>query len=142
MLKKIKAIFFDLDGTLVDSKLDFDLMRSDLGFPYGVPILEHIETLSEESDISKAHKIVIRHEIKGAEESVLYDGVRELLLYLKTNSIPTAILTRNCREATQITLNKFNIDFLDLQNICANKVFYYSINQLDTDMVNIGEHIS
>lgn len=35
MLKNLKAIFFDLDGTLVDSNLDFELIRRDLGFPVG-----------------------------------------------------------------------------------------------------------
>lgn len=109
MIKNMKAIYFDLDGTLVDSKLDFHQMRKDLGFPKNVPILEHIETLTDANAIESANRIVVDHELKGARESELYNGVRELFLFLEENKIPTAILTRNCRAATQLTLEKFNL---------------------------------
>ena len=42
---KLDLFIFDMDGTLVDSALDFDAMRQELGFPKDAPILEHIETL-------------------------------------------------------------------------------------------------
>ena len=109
MFKNVKAYFFDLDGTLVDSKLDFDLMREDLGFPKGVPILEHIDTLTCDLEIKKAHKIVLDHELKGANESDLFPGVLEFIKNLKEKNYPVAILTRNCKEATQIMLEKHNL---------------------------------
>ena len=42
-----KAFIFDMDGTLVDSFLDFDSMREELNFPKGVPLLEYIESMGE-----------------------------------------------------------------------------------------------
>ena len=34
-LQHIKAVVFDLDGTLVDSALDFAAMCDDIGWPHG-----------------------------------------------------------------------------------------------------------
>ena len=37
-MKNIRGLIFDLDGTLVDTQLDFDLMRREMELPPG-PIL-------------------------------------------------------------------------------------------------------
>ena len=37
-----RGVIFDLDGTLIDSQLDFDAMRRDMQFPAGEPILESV----------------------------------------------------------------------------------------------------
>lgn len=36
----IRAVVYDLDGTLVDSGLDFPAIRREMALPDGVPILE------------------------------------------------------------------------------------------------------
>ena len=109
MFKNIEAVFFDLDGTLVDSRLDFDLMRKDLCFPKDVPILEYLDTLLDENQIKLSNEIIVEHEIKGANVSTLFDGVKEYLELLEINNIKTGILTRNCRIATDLTLKRLNI---------------------------------
>ncbi len=110
MFKNVEAYFFDLDGTLVDSKLDFELMRRDLNFPKDAPILEHIDTLTCEKEITGSNQIVLDHELRGANESVIFPGVHEFLRNLKHKNYPVAILTRNCRKATDIMLRKHNIE--------------------------------
>ena len=40
------AVFFDMDGTLLDSRLDFDLIRNELGLA-GTPILEAMESMTD-----------------------------------------------------------------------------------------------
>ncbi len=43
----VRGVIFDLDGTLVDSGLDFDLMRREMGLPPGKPLLESFDLLPE-----------------------------------------------------------------------------------------------
>jgi HAD superfamily hydrolase (TIGR01549 family) len=110
-LKKIKGFAFDLDGTIVDSKLNFIKMRNDLQFPMDVGILEHLEEIRCEDQKKSAWEVVNDHERLGAEEALLIDGVLDLLIHLKKNNIPIGILTRNSNEVAHISLNKFNLEF-------------------------------
>ncbi len=109
VFKNVKAYFFDLDGTLMDSKLNFDLMREDLGFPKDVPILEYIDTLECEKAIQKANEIVLHHEYEGAKNSSPIPGVMQFIEQLQKKNYPVAILTRNCRKATDYMLNKHGL---------------------------------
>lgn len=110
-LKNIKAFAFDLDGTVVDSKLNFSKMRRDLNFPDDTGILEHLETLDCEVEKMHALTIINNHEKTGADQATLIDGVEELLNYLKVNNIPLGILTRNNNEVAHISLKKFSLEF-------------------------------
>lgn len=114
MNKKYRAIIFDLDGTLVESKLDFNLMREDLGFPKDTPILEHIEAMTCESDISRANEIILKHELIGARIATLHKGAKELFSALKLKNIPMGIQTRNCIEATNLTIELLDIPIHDI----------------------------
>ncbi len=106
----IDLFIFDMDGTLVDSSLNFDAMRSDLNFPKGAPILEHIETLSE-AEKKTAFEIVDRHEWEGAERAIEMPGIDDLLERLSELGKLKAILTRNSKTVTDHTLSKFNWSF-------------------------------
>lgn len=111
ILEKIKVVVFDLDGTIVDSKLDFTSMRKDLGIADGDGILEEIDKLECEIKKTELHSIIRRHELKGAREAVLMSGFINLYEYLTSNGVPIGILTRNSLEVTEITIEKFNLSF-------------------------------
>lgn len=110
-LDNIKGVVFDLDGTIVDSKLDFSLMRKDLGIEKSHGILEEIELIKCNDRKSELLNIVRDHELKGARESELMSGFKDFYHYLLTQKIPIGILTRNSLEVTEITLSKFNLSF-------------------------------
>jgi HAD superfamily hydrolase (TIGR01509 family) len=103
----VLGVIFDLDGTLVDSRLDFAAMRRDIGVPEDQPILEYIETLPTLGDRQKAHEILHRHELHGANVATLIDGVSDFLGQLKSNATKLAVFTRNTRSATEIVVDKF-----------------------------------
>jgi len=108
--KELELFIFDMDGTLVDSALNFDAMRTELNFPKDASILEHIETLAEQ-DQRKAFEVVDRHESEGADRATEMPGVTNLLESLKSLQKKTAVLTRNSKTVTDITLQKFDWDF-------------------------------
>lgn len=100
--RRFQALLFDLDGTLVDTRLDFAALRGELGFPDGIGLLEHLETLPPEQ-ASQARQVIHRHEMAGAEAATWIDGARALLAALRRHGVPTAILTRNSRAAVART---------------------------------------
>jgi HAD superfamily hydrolase (TIGR01549 family) len=106
----IRGVVFDLDGTLVDSRLDFDAMRREMELPPDQPILESLARL-ESRHAERCHEILHRHELAGAERATLLPGVRELVAALHTRGIRQAIATRNSRRITEATLAKLDLPF-------------------------------
>ena len=62
-----RGVIFDLDGTLVDSGLDFNEIRAELALPAGQPILEAIATMSKD-DAARCQEVLARHELEGKTE--------------------------------------------------------------------------
>lgn len=113
-LPSLRAFIFDMDGTLVDSKLDFDSMREELDFPKGVPLLEHIDEIKPRETperIQYFYDVIHQYEMKGAEASELMPGVEGFLSFLNEEGIKTAVVTRNNKIVTDITFNKWALEF-------------------------------
>jgi HAD superfamily hydrolase (TIGR01549 family) len=104
-LKPIKAILFDLDGTLVHSKLDFRQIRKDIACPEGQDVLAFLGMLSDEDKV-RAEKIIMQHELEDAHTTEIIEGASCLLERLQGYGIKTAIVTRNSQLATQIKIEK------------------------------------
>ena len=107
----VHGIIFDMDGTLVDSRLDFDAMRHEMGLPVGTPILEALAVAPEGAAREQMLRTMQIHELRGADEAVLFEGVIEFLHHIDRRGIPAAVLTRNSRESTDRTLNRLNLSF-------------------------------
>lgn len=107
--KNIDAYFFDLDGTLIDSQLDFLAMRRDLGIDLETDILNYVDSLEGEA-LENAYEIIHFHEKEGAKKSSLIKGVPELLTFLEQEQIPFGILTRNSRACSEFMLEKHRLN--------------------------------
>ena len=110
--RPIRGVIFDLDGTLVDSGLDFDLMRQEMLLEPGQPLLETIAALGE-SRARECREILERHEREGAQRASLIPGVMALLGKLASRQIRTAVFTRNARQMALATLDRLRLQ-LDL----------------------------
>jgi HAD superfamily hydrolase (TIGR01509 family) len=99
----IRALLFDLDNTLVDSRLDFEAMRREMRLPSDLPILEAIDRLPPR-EAERCRTILHRHELAGAACATLLPGVRSLLDELSRRGLPFGIATRNSHSIAAATL--------------------------------------
>ena len=114
MLDHLSGIIFDLDGTLVDSRLDFAGMRRETGCPEQRGLLEHMDTLADPAARQEAEAVIHRYEMQGARAASWMPGAENLLKRLSNSSMPVGIVTRNSRSAAQMTLAKLGAPTLDL----------------------------
>ncbi|MEE4278123.1 MAG: HAD-IA family hydrolase [Halieaceae bacterium] len=110
----LRAVIFDLDGTLVDSRLDFASMRRAIGAPEGVGLLEHVEALACAQERQRAMEIIHQHEIAGARAACWMPGAEALLTRIHRRRTPTAIVTRNSREAARLTMARLRMPEIPL----------------------------
>ena len=113
-VKPLRGVIFDLDGTLVDSQLDFAAIRRETGFPQGIGLLEYMASLTCEQARSSAMATIHRHEMAGAAMATWMPGARELMLGLTNANIPVGIVTRNSREAAEHTAAVLSMPTVDL----------------------------
>ncbi len=112
MRPRMRAIIFDMDGTLNIPNIDFAEMRRRAGLapPHpGGDILREIQQL-DPLLIPGALQAVVDVETEACVTSELQPGLEILLAFLKERSIPGGIITRNSKES----LNSFVTRLTDI----------------------------
>ncbi|MFH1615818.1 MAG: HAD-IA family hydrolase [Planctomycetota bacterium] len=107
----IKAVIFDLDGTITRPYLDFDLVRKEIGLDKNCgPILETIGKMPPDQR-AYAEAILHSHEKKAVEESTLNPGAEKTLKTLARKDIAIGILTRNTRKNAVAVMQKHRLAY-------------------------------
>ena len=122
LLRGVRAVVFDFDGTLAVLNIDFSSMRErvfELMSKYGVDerlieerylleiIDEVVQILNQKNNSTadrfyqEAHQILHKIELKAAEEGRLLPGVEGVLESLREKGFKVGIVTRNCEEAVR-----------------------------------------
>jgi len=108
-LSGIKGVIFDLDGTLVESQLDFSQMRTDVGCPQDEDILTFVENIHCPQTKARASQAILQHELSDAQHAKWLPLGKQMVDTVLANNLPIAIVTRNSREATAIKMTNNNI---------------------------------
>lgn len=107
----IKAVIFDLDGTITRPYFDFDVIREEMGLDRNSgPVLESMRNMTSQ-ERRRAEEILYRHESRAVTESELNDGARETLAALRKDGIHIGILTRNKRSNALAIAEKHGLKF-------------------------------
>jgi HAD superfamily hydrolase (TIGR01549 family) len=105
----IRAVVFDMDGTITRPILDFPRIRSEIGI--AEPLLENMMGLPPGPARDRAFAVLERFEEEAAERSELNDDVREVLGFLEGRAIPAALVTRNSRLSVRRVLERHALRF-------------------------------
>ncbi len=107
----IKAIIFDLDGTITQPYFDFDVIREEMGLARDSgPVLELMEKMTVQQR-QKVEKILHYHEQKAVKESRLNAGAKQTLSALRAAGIYIGVLTRNRRSNALAIARKHSLKF-------------------------------
>jgi len=107
----IRAVIFDLDGTITQPFFDFDAIRKEMGLDRNSgPVLEAMEKMTPQQQ-KHAEEILHFHERRAVIESKLNPGAKETLAVLCKAGISIGILTRNRRSNALAIAKKHNLKF-------------------------------
>lgn len=104
-----KGVIFDLDGTLVESALDFSQIKQQLGCPVKFDLLDFVADLPTQQQQEHANNIILEHETHDAINAKALPNMHTLLATIAQLKLPAAIVTRNSKAATATKLQQNNI---------------------------------
>lgn len=111
---RIRAVVFDMDGTLVESRLDYAAMKSDMELPPDEPVLESLARITDPARLARCHEILDMHERRGAEQAVWINDAESLLATLRSAGLKLGIVTRNSRVASELVLSRLACPIQDV----------------------------
>ncbi len=108
-MEGVRAVIFDMDGTLVDSTYDWPKIRRHLGIDGG-SIIEELDNLPEPARTARLAELE-SIEATATREASIHDGAIDLLDFLKQRGLATALVTNNNRTNTEWLLDRFGLTF-------------------------------
>ncbi|RLE32138.1 MAG: hypothetical protein DRJ61_10250 [Acidobacteria bacterium] len=105
----LKAVLFDMDGTLVHSEYDWPAIRAELGVE-GPSIIDALNALpAPQRTESWARLEVIERQASLCAS--LVEGTEDLLELLAGRGLKTALVTNNSSENTEALMGRFGLSF-------------------------------
>jgi phosphoglycolate phosphatase len=125
--RRIRAVLFDLDGTLVHTRIDFPRMKEGVLAEVGeagldpepfrpfdaLTIVERVAAaLPDPAQFrQRAELALTRQELAVCDDAIEAEGAVETLHWLQEQGVAVGIVTRNCREAVERALQRVPLPY-------------------------------
>lgn len=106
----IRAIIFDMDGTLTESYINWLDLRSKINCPPEKTIIEHIDSLPAKQR-KQANDILLEKEWEAAQHAAIRAGAIELIDALRARNYKLGLVTNNHGGAMHCVINRLNRTF-------------------------------
>jgi len=115
----IKGIIFDLDGTLIQLPINYDVVQKNLKEFFNTsenlkPLIPTIVKLSknDQNKIKTAFNLICQEEVLASKNFKIMEQTVDILKFLKSKNLVLCLVTMQCREALEKILYKMNISNL------------------------------
>jgi HAD superfamily hydrolase (TIGR01549 family) len=140
----IKGVIFDLDGTLIQLPINYDVIQKNLKEFFNIsenlkPLIPTIIELSknDQNKIKTAFSLICKEEILASKNFEIMNGAVEILKFLKSKNLILCLVTMQCRAALNEILYKMNI--LDLFDFVISRDENYDrFEQIQNSLNNIS----
>ena len=106
----VGGILFDMDGVVVEQRLDFLAIKQEIfGTTHGF-ILERMAELSP-GERTRAEAILERHEAAAAATAAPMDGIVPFLAWMEDRRLRRGLVTRNSRKSVDRVLTRLGLRF-------------------------------
>lgn len=106
----LRAVIFDMDGTITRPNLDFDKIRAEVGITDGRTLLEWLAEQPEPVR-RRAWEVIHRHELEAALTAEPAEGAQEVLAAAAEMGLGCGLVTRNNRRSVGIVLARLGLRF-------------------------------
>ena len=140
----IKGVIFDLDGTLIQLPINYDIIQKNLKEFFNIsenlkPLIPTIIELSknDQNKIKTAFSLICKEEILASKNFKIMNEAVEILKFLKSKNLILCLVTMQCRAALNEILYKMNI--LDLFDFVISRDENYDrFEQIQNSLNNIS----
>jgi HAD superfamily hydrolase (TIGR01549 family) len=106
----LKAVVLDLDGTITEPFLNFKELRLEMGVPLDRTSLLDLIAAMPEPRRTEANHILEKREALAADNAEFNRGARELLAFVQSRGLHSAVFTRNSGLSTAKVIAKLGIE--------------------------------
>lgn len=106
----LRAVLFDMDGTLTQPLIDWPDVRRRLEVAEGASIMDHIEA-QDGHRRDRAESLLKQIEFEAATAALPNDGVVELIDRLRQRGLKTGLVTNNHQRAMEHIVEKLGLRF-------------------------------
>ena len=140
----VKGVIFDLDGTLIQLPVRYDLLRDQLRrlFQSRSDFFQLIPSIVDHSKgdptmVRRAFELICAEEVLGASKILVIEGALNLLHQLKSDNQILGLVTLQCRKATRHIINNVEMEGL-FTSILTRDESYDRLDQIKKTLESLG----